>query len=94
MAQGKFSQVNLGFYLNRGPLVAGLWYRQTAANPDALMALIGFRQGNFKFGYSSDFTLSTLKSAGKTAHEFTAVYLFCSSKIPGRTYREPPCPSF
>ena len=94
MAQGKFSQVNVGFYLNRGPLVAGLWFRQTVPTSDALIALIGFRQGSFKFGYSADFTVSNLRSAGKTAHELTATYQFCQDHIKRRTYRVLKCPGF
>ncbi len=94
MSQGKFSQVNVGFYLNKGPLVAGLWFRQTVPNSDALIALIGFRQGDFKFGYSADFTVSNLRSAGKTAHELTATYQFCNEHVKRRTYRTLKCPGF
>ncbi len=94
MSQGKFSQVNIGFYLNKGPLVAGLWFRQTVPNSDALIALIGFRQGDFKFGYSADFTVSNLRSAGKTAHELTATYQFCQTRSPTRRYRPLKCPGF
>ncbi len=94
MSQGKFNQVNVGFYLNKGPLVAGLWFRQTAPNSDALIALIGFRQGDFKFGYSADFTVSNLRSAGKTAHELTATYQFCNERTKRIRYRALKCPGF
>jgi type IX secretion system PorP/SprF family membrane protein len=94
MSQGMFSQVNVGFYLNRGPLVAGLWFRQTIPNKDALIVLIGFRQGDFKFGYSIDLTTSDLKGAGKTAHELTATYQFCHSKPTKPIWKEPKCPIF
>jgi len=94
MSQGKFSQVNVGFYLNKGPLVAGLWFRQTVPNSDALIALIGFRQGDFKFGYSADFTVSNLRSAGKTAHELTATYQFCNERTKRVRYRALKCPGF
>ncbi len=94
MSQGNFSQVNVGFYLNRGPLVTGLWFRQTVSTSDALMALIGFRQGDFKFGYSIDFTVSDLHSAGKTAHEFTAIYEFCNIHSRPRIYKKIICPTF
>lgn len=93
MAQGKFNQVNVGFYLNKGALVTGVWYRQSG-NADALMALVGFRQGSFKFGYSIDFTVSDLRSAGKNSHEFTMTYEFCSSNKPGTTYPRLRCPTF
>jgi type IX secretion system PorP/SprF family membrane protein len=94
MSQGKFNQANLGFYLNRGPLVTGLWLRQTTENTDALIALLGFRQGDFKFGYSIDFTTSKLNSAGKTAHEFTASYAFFNSRPRPPRWKEPVCPTF
>jgi len=61
MKQNKFSQMNLGFYYNKGSFVSGLWFRQTFGefgNSDALMALVGFRKDKFKFGYSYDFTVS------------------------------------
>ena len=47
MLQNKFTQMNIGFYYNKGPLVTGLWFRQTFGeytNSDALMALVGFRK--------------------------------------------------
>jgi type IX secretion system PorP/SprF family membrane protein len=94
MSQAKFSQVNVGFYINKGPLVAGLWFRQTVPNSDALIALIGFRQGDFKFGYSADFTVSNLRSAGKTAHELTATYQFCNQRVHTRRYKPIKCPGF
>ncbi len=94
MSQGKFSQVNVGFYLNKGPLVAGLWFRQTVPNSDALIALIGFRQGDFKFGYSADFTVSNLRSAGKAAHELTATYQFCQQRTHTKKYKVIKCPGF
>lgn len=94
MSQGNFSQVNLGFYLNRGPLVAGLWYRQTVPNGDALIALMGFRQGDFKFGYSIDLTTSALRSAGKTAHELTAIYTFCNPREIKKPWKKLVCPTF
>jgi type IX secretion system PorP/SprF family membrane protein len=94
MAQGKYNQVNVGFYLNKGPLVAGLWFRQTEPNSDALIVLAGFRQGDFKFGYSFDLTVSKLRSAGKTAHELTATYQFCSTYVKRKSYRTLKCPGF
>jgi len=72
MRQREFTQVNLGFYVNKGPLVTGLWFRQTAPNTDAMMVLIGFRnKKNFKFGYSYDLTISEGRSALTGSHELS-----------------------
>jgi type IX secretion system PorP/SprF family membrane protein len=30
MMQQNFTQINFGFYVNKGPIVTGLWYRQTS----------------------------------------------------------------
>jgi type IX secretion system PorP/SprF family membrane protein len=94
MAQQKFTQANVGFYINKNQFVTGLWFRDGQQNPDALILLIGFRQGDFKFGYSMDFTVSKLQSAGKNAFEFSAIYEFCNPKRPEIKYRNLPCPTF
>src|SRR5690606_2500570 len=50
-SQGKFDQLDLGFYYNHAPLVFGFWYRgipllksyePSYANNDALVALVGY----------------------------------------------------
>lgn len=76
MMQGKFNQMNLGFYANKGAMVAGFWFRTTTPNADAVIGMIGLRKKHFKFGLTTDFTISNLKSAGKTAFEFTTIYEF------------------
>lgn len=93
MSQAKFNQVNVGFYLNKGPLVAGLWFRQTQPTSDALLVLLGFRQNNFKFGYSYDITVSSARSAAPGSHEVSAGYLFCASRQVVR-YKKLSCPDF
>lgn len=89
MAQEKFRQLFLGMYYVKGVLTAGLWYR----NMDAVVALIGIQNNNFKFGYSYDITVSKL--AGNTAgsHEVSFQILFeCKPKK--KKYRTISCPSF
>jgi len=71
MVQKEFNQVNLGFYINKGPLVSGLWFRQTSENGDALMVLIGFRQKSFRFAYSYDLTVSDARAAATGSHELS-----------------------
>lgn len=96
MMQNKYTQMNIGFYLNKGPLVTGLWFRQTFGefdNSDALMALVGFRKDRFKFGYSYDLTVSGAKSAAPGSHEISAGIEWCARKWPSR-YRKLSCPDF
>jgi len=96
MLQQKFTQINLGFYANRGPLVTGLWFRQTAgtySNSDALIALIGFRKDKFKFGYSYDITVSSARAAVPGSHEISAAIEWCR-RTPIRKYTPPKCPDF
>lgn len=88
-SQQKFQQLNLGLYYVNGVFVAGLWYR----NADAVIALVGLQNGNFKFGYSYDVTISKL--AGNTAgsHEISLQIQFeCKTKK--KRYRTISCPSF
>lgn len=96
MMQNKFTQLNGGFYVNRGPLVTGLWYRQTLGefkNSDALMVLIGFRKDKFKFGYSYDLTVDSKRTAAPGSHEVSATVEWCSRTRPLR-FRPISCPDF
>lgn len=96
MMQNKFTQMNIGFYINKGPLVTGLWFRQTFGeygNSDALMALVGFRKDKFKFGYSYDLTVSGAKSAAPGSHEVSAGIEWCARTRPMK-YRKLSCPDF
>ncbi|GJM34311.1 MAG: hypothetical protein DHS20C18_33120 [Saprospiraceae bacterium] len=61
--QGDFGQINGGAYAGAGKIFGGLWYRHTFSNPDAVIALVGFKEGIFRIGYSYDLTLSKLSSA-------------------------------
>lgn len=96
MKQNKFTQMNLGFYVNKGPLVTGLWFRQTFGeygNSDALIALVGFRKDRFKFGYSYDLTVSGAKSAAPGSHEVSAGIEWCAKVRPTK-FRKLSCPDF
>lgn len=93
MQQGDFHQLNAGMYLNFYPFVTGLWLRHNFGNPDALIALLGFQQREFKVGYSFDFTLSKLGLPAGGAHEISFVwYLPCPKKE--FKYNAIKCPSF
>lgn len=92
MTQQKFFQTNIGFYLNKGPFVAGLWFRQTAPNSDALIALVGFRYSQFKFGYSYDITVSSARPAAPGSHEISASIEWCVKS--NKRWKKLICPNF
>lgn len=87
--QQDFRQLNLGLYVMKGPIVGGLWYR----NQDAFIALLGFQQGLFKFGYSYDVTVSKLSNVTAGSHELSFALQFeCKPKK--KKFRTISCPSF
>lgn len=70
-SQGNFTQLDLGFYTNFDPVVFGFWYRgipviktyESNINSDAMAILVGLRfDDHLHFGYSYDFTVSSLKN--------------------------------
>lgn len=88
-AQGTFSQLNLGLYMQKSGLVGGVWYR----NRDAFILLVGVHTKHFKLGYSYDLTMSKLGTGSGGSHEVSMGLLF-GCKPPRRTFRTISCPSF
>ena len=87
--QKDFQQLNLGVYVTKGPIVGGLWYR----NSDSFILLVGVQQGFFKFGYSYDVTVSKLSNATAGSHEISLALLFdCKPRT--KKFRPLSCPSF
>ncbi|MFY9311585.1 MAG: type IX secretion system membrane protein PorP/SprF [Bacteroidia bacterium] len=87
--QQDFQQLNLGLYVTKGSIVAGLWYR----NQDAFIAVVGFQQHFFKIGYSYDVTISKLTNATAGSHELSFSLQFeCKPKK--KKFRLVSCPSF
>ena len=75
--QGSFRQLNVGMYLNIGPLAGGLWYRNNLSiRPDAIIAMVGIMRERFKIGYSYDLTLSSLSNYSFGSHELSLIYFF------------------
>lgn len=87
--QQDFTQILLGIYLNKGPLVGGFWYR----NQDAFIVLLGFQKDMFKFGYSYDLTVSKLTNVTAGSHE-ASVSLQFACKPKKKKFRTVSCPSF
>ncbi len=87
--QQDFMQINVGMYYNKGPIVGGLWYR----NSDSFIALVGFQTDMFKIGYSYDITVSKLTNKTAGSHEFSLGLQF-DCKPRKRRFRTISCPSF
>lgn len=81
--QGDFGQINGGVYAGLRQFYGGIWYRHTFSNPDAIIALVGYKVGVMRIGYSFDLTVSNLASApGGTGgtHEVSLSFNFEDSK--------------
>lgn len=93
-SQGNSNQINFGVYGTRGPVVGGLWFRQTFRNSDSFIALIGLYQDTYKVGYSYDITVSPLsnqESGG--SHELSFTLQF-GCRAPKRKLQTDRCPQF
>ena len=87
--QQHFNQLNVGLYFVKGPIVAGMWYR----NQDAMIILLGYQASHFKFGYSYDVTVSKIANATAGSHEISCQLQFnCRPKK--KKFRVISCPSF
>ena len=74
--QSKFLQVNIGAQYQISTIFAGVWYRHTRKNPDAIIGVFGFKKGAWKLGYSFDYTLSDLGIDQGGSHELSlGIYL-------------------
>jgi len=87
--QGEFNHLNLGLYLNKGPITGGVWYRWN----DALIFLVGLYTDQFRFGYSYDVTVSGLGTQTLGSHEISVTMLF-PCREPRRKFRQMKCPQF
>lgn len=93
LKQGEYHQLNYGVYLNKMPMIVGIWYRHFLEGSDAVIMLAGFQYDQFKFAYSYDITISKLSAASGGAHEFSFGLMFnCPEKR--RRLRDINCPSF
>lgn len=93
--QAEFKQMNLGLFVNKGPLFGGVWYRGIAFTEyrDALIAVLGIETDILRFGYSYDITISELTPATGGAHELSMTLKFDSKQRKGK-FRKIPCPTF
>jgi type IX secretion system PorP/SprF family membrane protein len=94
--QGPYTQLDLGVYWHKNPLVLGLWYRGippfNSQRGDAFIILVGYKTKNFNIGYSYDVTISNLIGQAVGSHEVSMSFKFA---LPRRTKKgEVPCPEF
>jgi type IX secretion system PorP/SprF family membrane protein len=95
MQQRNFNQLNLGFYVKKQALTAGLWFRQTSKNSDAAILLIGLKLPKFRVGYSYDITVSGARTATQGSHELSLAFEIKPNKKPTkRTSKAMRCPEF
>ena len=94
--QGPYTQLDLGVYWHKNPLVLGLWYRGlppfNSQRGDAFILLVGYKTKNFNIGYSYDVTISNLIGQALGSHAVSVSYKFAFQR---RTKKgEVPCPEF
>ena len=93
--QQDFQQFNYGVYVNRGPIVGGLWARHSMKNIDSFILMVGLLQETFKFGYSYDITASNLGNHNTLgAHELSfTLFMPCRSRS-SKSFNTISCPAF
>ena len=93
------SQLDLGVYWHKEPLVLGLWYRgiplfKKNAGHESIIMLFGYKIEDLTVGYSYDFTISKLVSSTGGAHEISLIYLFNIKDNYKVKRKMIPCPHF
>jgi len=103
--QDIYTQLDLGLYWYKPPLMLGLWYRgipfwkgkegayQRDPRGDALAFLVGYKMDQLRVGYSYDFTISNLVSSTGGAHEIILTWEFKTTRQKKRK-RMVPCAEF
>lgn len=94
--QDQYSQLDLGLYWYKTPLIVGLWYRgipvlKELTSNDALAFLVGFKIDQFQIGYSYDLTISKLVGFTGGSHEISVVFLFNQGVTDREKRRIIPC---
>ena len=84
--QAKDVQMDLGVYWFNDPIEIGVWYRglpfistdsgSSSINQDAIVALLSYKYGPLRFGYSYDVSISGLGWNAQGAHELSVVFEF------------------
>ena len=89
-------QLDIGLYWAQIPLTFGIWYRgiPVVNSPigDSFAVMAGIKRQHFSFGYSYDFTISSLVNKTAGAHEISMAYEFAKTKR--KKLHAVPCPEF
>jgi len=93
MQQGATSQLNLGMYYNYRTIVMGGYFRQTTANSDAIIFLLGIRTPKIKIGFSYDATISDVRYGARQSYEVTLGFEL-RKRVPRTKVRRIICPDF
>jgi type IX secretion system PorP/SprF family membrane protein len=93
MQQATTSQINLGAYYNQGPVVFGMYFRQTRENPDALIFLLGLRTQKVKIGFSYDAVLSNVRFGARQSYEVSLGFEL-KKRVHQKKVRSIRCPEF
>ncbi|MFP4023112.1 MAG: type IX secretion system membrane protein PorP/SprF [Thiohalospira sp.] len=96
--QDQYSQLDLGLYWYKMPLVIGVWYRgipvlKELTSNDALAFLVGFKIDQFNIGYSYDLTISKLVGFTDGSHEISVIFLFNQGVTDREKRKMLPCPT-
>ncbi|MGD9976454.1 MAG: PorP/SprF family type IX secretion system membrane protein [Bacteroidales bacterium] len=94
--QEDFDQINLGFYISRFKLVAGLWLRENSNfNGHSFILTVGYSDDQFRMGYSYDFSVyqNGLRGLPTSSHEVTLGWNF-EYKKGKKKFRYIKCPKF
>lgn len=93
MSQRNFNQLNLGMYVKKQALTAGLWFRQTSKNTDAAIVMLGVKLPKFRLGYSYDVTVSGARTATQGSHELSMAFEITPKKRPRSRVKMIACPA-
>ncbi len=78
--QGDFTRFNYGLYFGVESFVAGLWYRHSLDNPSSLIVLAGLNLGDYRIGYSYDYSLSGYTDTFHGIHEISVSFSFLTRR--------------
>lgn len=93
--QGTHSHISGGIYAGAIPLMLGVWYRHWIETPAAvnntIVFLLGINMGEYRIGYSYDYSLSGFSDVMHATHELSLAFRFnCPQRnIGGRIINYP-----
>jgi type IX secretion system PorP/SprF family membrane protein len=94
--QGNFTTSNVGFYVTRDPLIAGLFFRKRQTlnfrSSDAMIVYLGLRKdlggsAAMRIGYSYDLTVSNLAANTMGSHELSLIMEFKGAELFSKNHK-------